>query len=103
MAEAIMDAALMVLAGVPEMNQVLTLCGFYELIEQARLVNHELLTDLDSIDDYSDDAIESMAKRVDRPGARWTNWWFWYRSYHEAQNSCILGLKTMPGRCNDYN
>jgi hypothetical protein len=33
MAEAIMDAALMVLAGVPEMNQVITLCGFTNPVE----------------------------------------------------------------------
>jgi hypothetical protein len=50
------------------MNQVLTLCGFTKPIEQAQLINRELLTDLDSIGDYTDDAIESMAKRVDRPG-----------------------------------
>jgi hypothetical protein len=32
------------------------------------LINCELLTDLDSIGDYTDDAVESMAKRVDHPG-----------------------------------
>jgi hypothetical protein len=48
---------MIILAGVPEMNQVLTLCGFTKPIEQARLINCESLTDLESVGDYTDDAI----------------------------------------------
>jgi hypothetical protein len=68
MAEAAKNAALIVLAGVPEMNQVLTLCGFANPVDRARLVEIEGLDTLDAFGDFSDDSIEHMARKYERPG-----------------------------------
>jgi hypothetical protein len=68
MAEAAENAALIILAGVPEMNQVLTLCGFVNPVDRARLVEIEGLDTLDAFGDFSDDSIKHMARKYERPG-----------------------------------
>jgi hypothetical protein len=62
------DDALIILAGVPEINQVLTLCGFTNPVDRARLVQIEQFDTLDSFGDFSDDSIEHMARKYERPG-----------------------------------
>jgi hypothetical protein len=62
------DDALIILAGVPEINQVLTLCGFTNPVDRARLVQIKQFDTLDSFGDFSDDSIEHMARKYERPG-----------------------------------
>jgi hypothetical protein len=69
MAEAAENAALIILAGVLEMNQALTLCGFVNPVDRARLIEIEGLDTLDAFGDFSDDLIEHMARnKYERPG-----------------------------------
>jgi hypothetical protein len=69
MAEAAENAALINLAGVPEMNQVQTLCGSANPVNCAHLVKIKGLNTLDSFGDFSDDSIEHMARKYECPGA----------------------------------
>jgi hypothetical protein len=50
------------------MNQVLTLCGFVNPADRARLVDIKGLDTLDAFGDFSDDSIEHMARKYERPG-----------------------------------
>jgi hypothetical protein len=69
MAEAAEIAALIILAGVPEINQVRTLCGFVNPVDCARLVEIEGLDTLDAFGNISDDLlIEYMARKYECPG-----------------------------------
>jgi hypothetical protein len=68
MAEAAENAALIIMAGVPEMNQVLTLCGFVNPVDRTRLVEIKGLDTLDAFGDFSDDSIEHMARKYECPG-----------------------------------
>jgi hypothetical protein len=50
------------------MNQVLTLCGFVNPVDRACLIEIEGLDTLDAFGDFSDDSIEQMARKYERPG-----------------------------------
>jgi hypothetical protein len=63
MAEAVVNA-LAIIAEVPEVDQTLTLCGFVNPVHpRARLIELEDIDSLDAFGDFTDDAIENMAKR----------------------------------------
>jgi hypothetical protein len=56
-------AALAFLAEHPEMDVVLTLCGFTEPIARQRLIQREGFDTLESFGDFSSESIDSMARR----------------------------------------
>jgi hypothetical protein len=56
-------AALAFLAEHPEMDVVLTLCGFEEPIARQRLIQREGFDNLESFGDFSSESIDSMARR----------------------------------------
>jgi hypothetical protein len=56
-------AAELLLEAVPEVNTILTLCGFANPIDQAHLIEGEDLDVLDSFGDFTDTLIDNMADR----------------------------------------
>jgi hypothetical protein len=65
MAGAAENKVLIILAGVPEMNQVLTLCGFSNPVDSAHLVEIKGLDMLDALGDFSDYSIEHMERKYE--------------------------------------
>jgi hypothetical protein len=66
MAVAALLAAEELLAAVPEVDQMLVMCGFTDVLERARLVEYERFPSLDAFGDYTDSMIESMAGRNEK-------------------------------------
>lgn len=62
-AAAAIAAAEAFLGNNPEMNHVLTICGFEDPISRMRVIQYEGLDTLDAFGDFEDVAIENMAKR----------------------------------------
>jgi hypothetical protein len=59
-------AAEALLAEVPDLDQMLTMCGFTEMIERAHLSEYERFALLDAFGDYTDTMIESMADKNEK-------------------------------------
>jgi hypothetical protein len=59
-------AAEALLAEVPELDQMLTMCGFTDMMERARLIEYERFASLDAFGDYTDTMIESMADKNEK-------------------------------------
>jgi hypothetical protein len=66
MAAAALLAAEDLLDAVPEVDQMLVMCGFTDVLERARLVEYERFPSLDAFGDYTDTMIESMAGRNEK-------------------------------------
>jgi hypothetical protein len=56
-------AALAFLAEHPEMDVMLTFCGFYKPIARQRLIQREGFDTVESFGDFSSESIDSMARR----------------------------------------
>jgi hypothetical protein len=65
-AAAALLAAEELLAAVPEVDQMLVMCGFTDALERARLVEYERFPSLDAFGDYTDSMIENMASRNEK-------------------------------------
>jgi hypothetical protein len=59
-------AAEAIIAANPDVDQMLTMCGFTEFLERARLIDHERFASLDAFGDYTDSMIESMATQNEK-------------------------------------
>jgi hypothetical protein len=59
-------AAEALLAEVPDLDQMLTMCGFTDMFERARLIEYERFASLDAFGDYTDTMIESMADKNEK-------------------------------------
>jgi hypothetical protein len=59
-------AAEALLAEFPELDQMLTMCGFTTAVERARLLEYERFASLDAFGDYTDTMIESMAGKNEK-------------------------------------
>jgi hypothetical protein len=63
---AAMIAAEVLLAEFPDLDQMLTMCGFTNAVERARLIEYERFTLLNAFGDYTDTMIESMADKNEK-------------------------------------
>jgi hypothetical protein len=59
-------AAEALLAEFPDLDQMLTMCGFTNAMDRARLINYERFASLDAFGDYTDTMIESMADKNEK-------------------------------------
>jgi hypothetical protein len=59
-------AAEALLAEFPDLDQMLTMCGFTNAAERARLIEYERFASLDAFGDYTDTMIESMADKNEK-------------------------------------
>jgi hypothetical protein len=65
-AAAAVIAAEALLAEVPALDQMLTMCGFTDMMEHARLIEYEHFASLDAFGDYTDTMIKSMADKNEK-------------------------------------
>jgi hypothetical protein len=54
------------LADFPELDQMLTMCGFTNAVDRARLIDYERFESLEAFGDYTDTMIESMADKNEK-------------------------------------
>jgi hypothetical protein len=66
MAVAALLAAEELLAAIPEVDQMLIMCGFTDVLEHAHLVEFERFPSLDAFGDYTNSMIESMADKNEK-------------------------------------
>jgi hypothetical protein len=54
------------LADFPDLDQMLTMCGFTNAVDRARLIDYERFESLEAFGDYTDMMIESMADKNEK-------------------------------------